>query len=139
MPGRLEFLGLLRDGAATLAVALKARGAALAPDTPHRWGLAVYEAATNVVRHGYAGGGDESITLGVHVEDDRVLFRLVDHGAAHDAWARGQLAQPEPGSEGGYGMLVIAGIMDDVRYRRDPAGYNELCLVACLPGTADSA
>jgi anti-sigma regulatory factor (Ser/Thr protein kinase) len=132
VPARLEYLGLLRQAALALGEVLPRLGRPAAAREVDAWGLAIYEAATNVVRHGFAGGSDDPIVLAIAIEADRVVFSLSDHGHPNEAWGRSVV--PAAGAESGYGLMIIRQVMQEADYVRDAAGRNELRLVARLGG-----
>jgi anti-sigma regulatory factor (Ser/Thr protein kinase) len=96
-----------------------------------RWGLAVYEAGTNVVRHAYAGRPDGELRLIIEFGSRSITFRLLDDGSPNPNWPPAEVGY-EPG-ERGNGLFIIREAMDRVDYLRAADG-NELCLVANLPG-----
>jgi len=84
--------------------------------------LAVQEALTNVLRHGY--GGDEAssnVELRIQALDDHVTLELWDDAPAFDPTqqgARRNLDDAEQLPEGGYGIEIIREVMDSVGYQR---------------------
>jgi serine/threonine-protein kinase RsbW len=91
--------------------------------------LAVEEAITNIIEHGYreAGGG---ITVSCHADDGIIEVQLEDRAAPFDP-----LILPEPDlvsdvgdrKIGGLGIFLIRQVMDDIRYRFEE-GKNILLL-----------
>jgi anti-sigma regulatory factor (Ser/Thr protein kinase) len=134
VPARLEYVGVLRDGALALGNVLVARGLNVLPETVRAWALAIYEAGTNVVRHGYAGGSQEPIVLLMEMYADHVVFVMQDEGLPNHLWNHPK--RPGVDGEGGYGMVIIRTIMHEVSYGRDGQGRNELRLVARFNVTA---
>lgn len=131
VPARLAYMSLLRGAIGGLEAYYADSPLAPTSRTVYAWGLAVYEAATNVVRHGYAGGSDEPITLTVAPGEDRVVFTLIDGGAPNPAWPYA----PQTASrfeDGGYGQRIIHQVMDEVAYRQDASGQNRLMMTAYL-------
>ena len=118
--------GRLRETVLSLGPRLAREGVSVTDERLQAWGLAVYEAATNVVRH----AGSETMTLSVQAANGEVVFRLTDGGEAHSSWDA--LVPPPPMAEGGYGLWIIRALMHDVRYHRAPEG-NVLEMVACRP------
>jgi serine/threonine-protein kinase RsbW len=96
--------------------------------------LAVDEAATNIVMHGYR---DRADTVGAVIEVE-VVFRepvlsvcLRDQAPPFDPTAVPVVDKLPPLTErgpGGLGIFLIRKTMDEVRYRRTPDGWNELTL-----------
>lgn len=131
-PARLAFLGVLRGAIAGLESYYAGQPGAPDAKEVYAWGLAVYEAATNVVRHGYAGGGDAMITLSIVPDAGCVTFALTDGGAPNTAWPYTPPVAIEPG-DGGHGLLIIHRVMDEVSYGQDADGHNVMTMVARFP------
>ncbi len=101
--------------------------------------LAVDEAATNIVMHGYKGHGDPASAV-VEVE---VVYRapvlsvfLRDQAQPFDPTATPVVDELPPLTErgpGGLGIFLIRKTMDEFRYRRTPDGWNELELAIYGP------
>ena len=92
--------------------------------------LAVDEAATNVITHGYRGQQGtieievkrEAVDVVVHVRDNAPPFDPTNVPAP-------DLTRPlEERSPGGLGIYLIRQYMDEVIYRLMPQGGNELIL-----------
>lgn len=127
---RLEDIGSISEAVRSLAeVELGTEGAG---DVE----LALVEAATNVVRHGYGpeGGPIRVEALGI---PDGVVVRISDWGRPipGEALASAGLSRfdfdPTDLSEipeGGMGLSIIASVMDEVTYRSDE-GQNVLTLL----------
>ena len=92
--------------------------------------LAVEEAVTNVVVHGYKKPGGE-IIVSCRISDDRIEVRITDAAPRFDP-----LAVPEPELDstiedrevGGLGIYLIRQLMDEVSYRYEN-GKNILVLM----------
>ena len=83
--------------------------------------LAVDEAASNVMRHGYGVGNEGQLLLTIAVDGSDVVFLLRDYADPFDAEAQEIPANGEL-RVGGYGRLLISEIMDSVRYCEVTAG-----------------
>jgi serine/threonine-protein kinase RsbW len=125
---KLENLGTIREF-------IRARGLVLEvdPDVVSDLVLAVDEAVTNVIVHGYGGQRDTpgKIELDVDREGMEVVVRIRDEAPAFDPTGvpAPNLAQPlEKRSPGGLGIYLIRQYMDEVNYRTAPDGSNELIL-----------
>lgn len=114
----------------------------VAPGERRRLVLAVDEAVSNVMEHGYEGRTDGMIEVEVDVTAAaRVEVRIRDAGRRFDPAAASPVA-PRPGAHGelrtrGYGLVLIHRLMDEVRYASgggDPERPNELVLVRLLQG-----
>lgn len=79
--------------------------------------LALQEAATNIVNHGYADGATGRLVVDLHVDGSEITVILYDHGRPFDP-----TTVPEPDldtpREHGYGMFLMRQLMDDVSYER---------------------
>jgi serine/threonine-protein kinase RsbW len=93
--------------------------------------LAVNEAATNIVAHGYRGQPG-TIEIELRLQGDAIEITLRDQAPLFDPT---QVPTPDMSLPlhkrplGGMGVHVTRELMDDIRYRVTPAGGNELLLV----------
>jgi serine/threonine-protein kinase RsbW len=99
--------------------------------------LAIVEATTNVIRHGYSGRDPGPVSLSLERTGDRLQCVLSDHADRFDPFERepsGQVSLPHPETlaTGGYGRGIIGAVMDTVRHRYDPATGNELTMTVRL-------
>ncbi len=126
LPAVLDSLATLSDlvGAAALNAGLDERAA---------WQvqLAVDEAATNIVQHGYPAGTDGTIELGCAVDGADFVVTLRDHGQRFDP---GQVPAPdldaslEERQPGGLGIYLMGRLMDSVTFSFDETQGNLLML-----------
>ena len=87
--------------------------------------LAVDEACTNVIEHGYKGMDPGSIILALRVEPDRVLVQITDFGHIFEP-----ADAPKPDIEaaledrplGGLGLFLIYQTMDNIDYQSSEEG-----------------
>lgn len=103
-------------------------GAPLDEDSVAALELAVNEAASNIMKHGYHGREDQGIHLEAEAFPGRVVIQLHHFGDAFDP----STAPPPPldGSrDSGFGAYIIARSVDEVRYYRDERGRNCIALV----------
>ena len=111
-PARSEYLVLAR-----LAVAGVARRMALGRNEVADLKLAVTEACSNAMRHGYAGSTGGEIELELVVAHDRLEVVVEDHGAGI------ALPVPEGPSElGGMGLPIMRAVMDELEIRSTDDG-----------------
>lgn len=93
--------------------------------------LAVDEAATNVIQHGYGGEGDDSFNVRWKAEPGVLTIVITDQAPPFDPGSIPEVPTPsnvDDLSVGGYGMRFIRQVMDEVDYvYRD--GANRLTLV----------
>lgn len=97
-------------------------------DLVHRLELALTEAASNIVLHGFQDQQYKSINLTIDVNDDRVAVTLRHTGKPFDA----QTA-PAPvfdgSQESGFGLYLIGQCVDEVQYHQDEQGRCVMRLV----------
>ncbi len=107
------------------------RGGGASPEDCQAVVLAVDEACTNVIEHGYAGRERGALTLGFVAAGNEVRISVRDTGRAFDP---DQAPPPDLQSDwqerpiGGLGWHLIRGMVDEVHYRSDDEG-NLLTLV----------
>jgi serine/threonine-protein kinase RsbW len=90
--------------------------------------LAVTEICTNIVRHGYRGRTDGDIEVQVSTENDAVHVTILDRAPPFVPEA---IQAPMPGTlaEGGYGLVLARGMVDEIRFQPAPGGGNQTTLV----------
>jgi serine/threonine-protein kinase RsbW len=133
--GRMESLGAIRD---FVEAACRCAGAdnSVCFDVK----LAVDEACTNIVEHGYEGG--PAGTIGVRIEDREgaLAVTITDRGRT---FIPERIPEADLTSEwedrpaGGLGWHLIRRTMDEIDYRRDADGTNRLVLVKRLRPASD--
>jgi len=87
--------------------------------------LAVDEACTNVIEHGYKGMNPGSIILSFRIEPDRILVSITDFGHVFEP-----SEAPKPNVEaalvdrplGGLGLYLIYKTMDNIDYQSSEDG-----------------
>jgi serine/threonine-protein kinase RsbW len=93
--------------------------------------VAVNEAVVNIVRHAYRNEpGEVEVTVGC--SEGEIVVILLDHGPPFDPATvlRPDLTLPlEERPFGGLGVHFMHEFCDELRYRRDPGGRNELTLL----------
>lgn len=97
--------------------------------------LAVEEACTNVITHGYAGMNPGSIVLALEFDSERVLVTLTDFGHPFEPYepaAPDVEASLEDGLSHGFGLYFIYQTMDHIAYKTAEDG-NHLTFVKRLP------
>jgi phosphoserine phosphatase RsbU/P len=89
--------------------------------------LGLTEAASNIIRHAYAGRSDQRFRFEASAYADYLLFRLSDRGCP---FVPGQVSDPafDGTQDGGFGWFMIQSCFDDVTYSRDELGSNRLSL-----------
>ncbi len=97
--------------------------------------LAVDEACTNIITHGYAGMNPGSIILSLAMEPDKVVVNITDFGhpfEPSEASAPDVVAGLEDRPMGGFGLFFIYQTMDEINYETTADG-NRLTFVKQLP------
>lgn len=89
--------------------------------------IALTEAVSNVIRHGYQGDPAGTLELHADTDDTDLVLRIVDHAPAFDPTAGEPVDLSQPRG-GGYGLYLIEAVMDEVTWTRRPDGANELRL-----------
>lgn len=127
---RAENLANIRD-----FVEEACRGAGADESTCFDLKLAVDEACTNIVEHGYAAGPPGEMRVSFAADADRLTVVIFDRGRSFDPEA---IAEPdleaacESRAPGGLGWHLIRSAVDDYRYETDANGGNRLTLVKRL-------
>ena len=87
--------------------------------------LAVDEACTNIITHGYQGMDPGSVILSLRIEPARILVQITDFGHAFEP-----VETPKPDVEaaledrelGGLGLFLIYQTMDNIDYQASQDG-----------------
>jgi anti-sigma regulatory factor (Ser/Thr protein kinase) len=93
--------------------------------------LAVEEACTNIMRHGYRDVPDGEITIKIIIRRLSITVILIDQGRSFDPR---QVSKPdlfkyvEMGKMGGLGIMMIRKLMDELHYNVTDTG-NEFYLI----------
>ncbi len=90
--------------------------------------LAIDEACSNVIRHGYGPDFTGDIELEILEEENELVFRLTDSAEPVDP-AILERAPPDELRAGGLGIHLIRSVMDRVEYAEAPAGRVNLLLM----------
>jgi len=87
--------------------------------------LAVDEACTNIITHGYAGMDPGSIILSIRIEEERILVQITDFGHVFEPV---EMPLPDAAAAlkneilGGFGLYFIYQTMDNIEYKSNPEG-----------------
>ena len=108
------------------------RASRLAREEENKVILAVDEAVTNIIEHGYDEGAEGSIEIEVEAGDDQFKIIIRDTGRIFNPESI-----PDPdmkehvqrGHKKGLGIFLMRQIMDEVRYKFKDGVKNELTLV----------
>ncbi len=95
--------------------------------------LAVQEAATNIIRHGYDDADSRPIRVVLEIGPDEVCLLFSYPGKAFDP---DKVPPPvfDGTQEGGFGVYLIKKLVDEVRYHRDSSGLCSIHLHKKRPG-----
>jgi len=108
--------------------------AGLAPDVAFRLMLALDEVVSNVIRHGFEGGGEHRIGVRVEIGSSVLTATVIDEGREfdpRDAPCPDLDASLDARRVGGLGMHLVRSSMDTIEYRRD-GQRNVLTLTTSL-------
>ena len=101
--------------------------------------LAVDEACTNIITHGYAGMDPGSIIMRIQVSRDRVAIDLIDFGHPFEP-SEATMPDIEAGLDdrpmGGFGLFFIYQTMDEISYQTSEDG-NCLTIIKFLNEPSD--
>lgn len=115
IPARAEYITLCR-----LALTGIARVRDLSDELLADLKLALTEAASNSVRHAYAGDHDGVVEISYELLPNRLVIEVTDEGEGFDPdEAQGP---PEELTEGGLGIAIIRAIADEVEIGTQPGG-----------------
>jgi serine/threonine-protein kinase RsbW len=115
IPARAEYITLCR-----LALTGIARLRELSEEVLADLKLALTEAASNSVRHAYAGDHVGVVEISYELRPDRLVIEVTDEGEGFDPTEAD--GPPEELSEGGLGIAIIRAIADVVEIARQPDG-----------------
>ena len=108
---------------------------------PARWRdlfrTAVAEIAANIVRHAYPPSqGARPFELQVLVYDTCLVAQFSDHGVAWEPGSEPVIPDPLDLPEGGLGLAVARGALDELNYRREADGTNVWRLIKWFAASA---
>lgn len=115
IPAKPEYITLVR-----LALSGLSRLRPLDEETLGDLKLAVTEACSNSVRHGYRNGQNGTVEISYELQPDRLVVEVVDDGPGFDpevARERG-----EELNEGGLGIAIIRAVADEFEAGERPGG-----------------
>jgi anti-sigma regulatory factor (Ser/Thr protein kinase) len=91
------------------------------PGAAHDLSVAFSEAAANIHRHAYGGRRDGRVGLRVAIDDACAVLTLEHDGTPFDPSCY-RPPDLKRASEGGYGIYLIASLVDEVSFQRTPTG-----------------
>ncbi len=116
-----------------------AKEAGLSEEIAEQFKIAVDEACTNVIKHAYRGAPEQRIDVAVMVGADRVTVRIRDEGTAFrpEFYTTPDILESiKQRRAGGYGVLIMTRLMDQVEYRTR-GNVNEVYLTKYRTEAAD--
>jgi serine/threonine-protein kinase RsbW len=126
IPAKPEYITLVR-----LALSGLSRLRPLSEETLGDLKLAVTEACSNSVRHGYGDTGYGEVEVTYLLQPDRLEIEVADDGPGFEA--RGDSATEERVAEGGLGIAIIRAVSDEFEAgKRGPGGGSRLRFVKFL-------
>jgi serine/threonine-protein kinase RsbW len=100
----------------------RGRQAAVDEETIQDLEVAMTEALSNTIRHGYGPDSQHSIELSLEIDRDRISLSILDRGEPFDPAARREI-DFDRGQEGGYGLYLMEQLTDEVsRTPREDGG-----------------
>ena len=106
IPAKAEYITLVR-----LALSGLSRVRPLSEETLGDLKLAVTEACSNSVRHGYGNGGEGTVEILYELQSDRFVVEVADDGPGFDA--QGDRVEEDALEEGGLGIAIIKAVSDE--------------------------
>ena len=109
IPAKPEYITLVR-----LALSGITKLRPLSDETLGDLKLAVTEACSNSVRHGYGDAGDGTVEIRYELQPDRFVVEVADDGPGFDArGGRPDAVEEESLVEGGLGIAIIKALSDE--------------------------
>ena len=101
--------------------------------------LAIDEAVTNIIEHGYDPGTHGKIEIEIEILSDKFITTIRDEGRFFNPSSKADanvLNHVKYGKKKGLGIFIIRQVMDEIRYKHKEGSFNELILVKNLPKKA---
>jgi len=120
VPARLKYLSLICAFVESFCKALVSD----MPDSDVRaLQLALDEVCSNVIRHGYGGECDSTLSIEAQYEERSLCFVITDQGKRFDI-DKAEAPPIPPPRESGYGIAIIRRAVDEVEHTWD--GQNNI-------------
>jgi anti-sigma regulatory factor (Ser/Thr protein kinase) len=124
-------------------VANSVRKGGFSPLYLNRLQIAVDEAVTNIIEHGYEGRprGTGAIQISASVSPDEFRILIVDQGSSFDPAALTDIdieTHVRAGHGGGLGVFLMRKIMDVIDYQYETGRRNRLLLVKFASGSSSA-
>ena len=115
IPAKPEYISLVR-----LALSGLSRLRPFDEETLGDLKLAVTEACSNSVRHGYHSGREGAVLISYELQPDRLVVEVIDDGPGFDP--NGARERVDDLAEGGLGIAIIRSIVDEFEAGQRPEG-----------------
>jgi len=125
IPAKAEYITLCR-----LALAGIASYRPVPDETLHDLKLALTEACTNSIRHGY-DDGEGHVEVVYEIDGDALTIQVTDEG---EGFSPDEHAEPEEMSESGLGLAIISSLTDELEIEQLNDGGSRLRFVKRLDG-----
>jgi anti-sigma regulatory factor (Ser/Thr protein kinase) len=126
-PGDISYLYRIREFIAGIATEV-----GIEPQEIDNIELAIDEACTNVIEHGYAPDDpNKELTIRMEINSAQMVLTVIDRAKPFNLLLyqpREITALKAEGKDGGLGIRLIKQIMDVIEYKTRPDGYNELMM-----------
>ena len=117
IPAKAEYITLVR-----LALSGLSRLRPLSEETLGDLKLAVTEACSNSVRHGYGDAGEGTVEILYELLPDRFVVEVADDGPGFDP--QGDRGSEEDLEEGGLGIAIIKAVSDEFEAGERSQGHG---------------
>jgi serine/threonine-protein kinase RsbW len=97
--------------------------------------MAVDEACSNIIRHGYGKNSNEKLHIVIQTTDNRFIVTVNDRGKSYDLRTHSlpdMEAYLAAKKSGGLGIKLIRSLVDEIQYEQSN-GENKLVLTKRLP------
>jgi len=95
--------------------------------------LAIDEACSNIIKHGYKNDYNQKIELNIKLEKNLLTISIIDNGIRFDKNSI-EIRDIDEIKPGGLGIYIINQVMNIVEYTRTPEGFNKIKMVKKLNG-----
>ena len=104
-------------------------------DDVHQIGMAVRESVVNAVVHGNCYSAQKKVSVGVAVDNDRLVIRVQDQGAGFDTEeVPDPLANENLMRKSGRGLFLMRAFMDELQVNRlRPEGMEIIMIKNSIP------
>ena len=101
--------------------------------TAQQISIAVAEAVTNVMEHAYAGEGGHTLDVEFRILPEGIEIHVIHAGKPMDPRAAEAAARGAGRKKGGFGVIIMRRVMDQVDYSFTADHRNDCCMVKRRP------